>query len=331
MKMGYLRQLLKKDPIINLAAPQMIQQEKVTSQNDNRDNRIIEKENEIQKAQIDIDQYILASQIDSNNYQSYFTSINFNSVWKEIQIDDEIILLNHMNNGIFMNFEIIFLQISIYISIFQVFQKFYKNIQLLNQIKIYMKSANKSISDIFFMNQRTPLSEIKNQSMYLDCYEEQQQQIQVLEKKLLEQQQINLKQTEEIDSLKCDVKSAKQLIDQTQNQLDQFYEEMKKKEEQLFNFEKQIREKEMELINKELSLVNRQTQTEETQIQLISESNEQESSIDIDIARVLFEKRIHKEYKILQEKQHELQARENAIIFRENKIKEFMNKLSSAM
>ncbi|CAD8053423.1 unnamed protein product [Paramecium sonneborni] len=192
-----------------------------------------------------------------------------------------------------------------------------------------MKSANKSISDIYFMNQRTPLSEIKNQSLCLDYYEEHQQQIQVLEKKLLEQQQINLKQAIEIESLKNDVKSAKKLIDTAQNQLDSFYKEMKNKEEKLYNFEKQIREKEMELINKELSLVNRQTQTEETQIQLNYEQKEQEPSFDIDIAQVLLEKRINKEFKTLQEKQQELQIRESAIIFRENKIKDFMSKLSS--
>ncbi|CAK75114.1 unnamed protein product (macronuclear) [Paramecium tetraurelia] len=194
-----------------------------------------------------------------------------------------------------------------------------------------MKSANKSISDIFFLNQRTPLSDIKNQSTYLDYYEEHQQQIQVLEKKLLEQQFINSKQAEEIESLKSDVQIAKKLIDSTQNQLDQFYQEMKQKEEQLYNFEKQIREKEMELINKELSLVNRQTQTEETFLQSNQENVEPEPQIDIDIARHLFEKRIHKEYKAIQEKQQELQARENAIVFRENKIKEFMSKLSSSM
>ncbi|CAD8135387.1 unnamed protein product [Paramecium pentaurelia] len=194
-----------------------------------------------------------------------------------------------------------------------------------------MKSANKNISDVYFMKQRNPLSEIKNESIYVDYFDEHQQQIEVLEKKLLEQQSISQKQIEEIDSLKKDVQSAKRLIDQTQNQLDQFYQEMKQKEESLYIFEKQLRDKEMGLINKELSLVNRQTQTEETLTSYCQENMESEQQIDIDIAQQLFEKRIHKEYKALQEKQKELKARENGIIFRENKIKEFMSKLSSSM
>ncbi|CAD8044655.1 unnamed protein product [Paramecium primaurelia] len=90
MKMGYLRQLLKKDTIFNIAAPEIIQQEQNTQQNDSWNNMIIEADDEVSKTSIDIDQFINTDQTNQHNYENDFTSITFNSEWKEKQLDDEI-------------------------------------------------------------------------------------------------------------------------------------------------------------------------------------------------------------------------------------------------
>ncbi|CAD8053421.1 unnamed protein product [Paramecium sonneborni] len=90
MKMGYLRQLLKKDPLSNIAAPEIIQKEQIKSQNDSWNNMIIEADDDVSKASIDIDQYIISSQIDSYNFENDFTQKTFNSEWKMSSMDEEI-------------------------------------------------------------------------------------------------------------------------------------------------------------------------------------------------------------------------------------------------